>query len=151
MRPSSPDTSEPAWMKRKMLSMSSSTSCRSRSRKCSAMVSAAWPTRKRPRRLVHLAEHHHGVVEHAGVAHLPVELLRLAAALADAAEQAHALVLPGHVVDELGDEHGLAHPRAAEQSGLAAALERASRSMALIPVSSVSDVVACSVSGTVGW
>jgi hypothetical protein len=37
----------PAWMKRKMLSMSSSTSRRSSSRKYSAMVSAAWPTRKR--------------------------------------------------------------------------------------------------------
>ena len=37
----------PAWMKRKMLSISSSTSRCSSSRKYSAMVSAAWPTRKR--------------------------------------------------------------------------------------------------------
>ena len=37
----------PAWMKRKMLSMSSSTSRCSSSRKYSAIVSAAWPTRKR--------------------------------------------------------------------------------------------------------
>ena len=37
----------PAWMKRKILSTSSSTSRCSSSRKYSAMVSAAWPTRKR--------------------------------------------------------------------------------------------------------
>ena len=37
----------PAWMKRKMLSMSSNTSRCSSSRKYSAIVSAAWPTRNR--------------------------------------------------------------------------------------------------------
>ena len=37
----------PAWMKRKMLSTSSSTSRCSSSRKYSAIVSAASPTRKR--------------------------------------------------------------------------------------------------------
>jgi hypothetical protein len=37
----------PAWMKRKMLSMSSSTSRCSSSRKYSAIVSAARPTRNR--------------------------------------------------------------------------------------------------------
>src|SRR6266568_3634751 len=45
--PSSVDTSEPAWVNRKMLSMNSSTSCFCTSRKYSAMVSAERPTRSR--------------------------------------------------------------------------------------------------------
>ena len=47
MRPSSVDTSEPACVKRKMLSMNSSTSCFCTSRKYSAMVSADRATRRR--------------------------------------------------------------------------------------------------------
>ena len=47
MRPSSADTSELAWVKRKMLSMKSSTSLPSSSRKYSAAVSAVRPTRAR--------------------------------------------------------------------------------------------------------
>src|SRR6266516_455424 len=47
MRPSRVETSEPACTKRKMLSMNSSTSCFISSRKYSAMVSAARPTRRR--------------------------------------------------------------------------------------------------------
>ena len=47
MRPSRVDTSEPAWVKRKMLSMNSSTSWPCTSRKYSAMVSADSPTRSR--------------------------------------------------------------------------------------------------------
>ena len=47
IRPSSVDTSEPAWVNRKMLSMNSSTSCFCTSRKYSAMVSAARATRSR--------------------------------------------------------------------------------------------------------
>ena len=47
MRPSSADTSEPAWVKRKMLSTKNSTSCLSTSRKYSATVSPASATRRR--------------------------------------------------------------------------------------------------------
>src|ERR1035438_7548895 len=47
IRPSSVDTSEPAWVNRKMLSMNRSTSCSFTSRKYSAMVSADSPTRSR--------------------------------------------------------------------------------------------------------
>ena len=47
MRPSSVDTSEPAWVNRKMLSMNSSTSCFCTSRKYSAIVSADSATRSR--------------------------------------------------------------------------------------------------------
>src|SRR5579862_9206565 len=42
-------------------------------------------------RLVHLAEYHHHVGEHAGLLHIAVQLLTLAAALADAAEYADAV------------------------------------------------------------
>ena len=47
MRPSSVETSEPAWVNRKMLSMKSSTSLRSTSRKYSAIVRAESATRSR--------------------------------------------------------------------------------------------------------
>jgi hypothetical protein len=47
MRPRSADTSEPAWVNRKMLSTNSSRSCFSTSRKYSAIVSADSATRWR--------------------------------------------------------------------------------------------------------
>ena len=47
MRPSSAETSEPAWVKRKMLSMNSSTSWPSSSRKYSAAVTPVSATRRR--------------------------------------------------------------------------------------------------------
>ena len=53
-----------------------------------------------------------------------MEFLAFAAALADAAENAYAFMLPDHVVDHLGEQHRLAHARPAEQAGLAAALQR---------------------------
>ena len=76
------------------------------------------------RRLVHLAEHHHHVRQHAGFLHVAVKLLPFAAAFADAAKNAHALLMPDHVVDHFGEQHRLAHARPAEQSRLAAALQR---------------------------
>jgi hypothetical protein len=76
------------------------------------------------RRLVHLAEDHHHVRQHAGFLHLAVKLLAFATAFADAAKNADALVVPDHVVDHFGEQHRLAHARPAEQSRLAAALQR---------------------------
>ena len=76
------------------------------------------------RRLVHLAEDHHHVRQHAGFLHLAVKLLAFATAFADAAEDADALVMPDHVVDHFGQQHRLADARSAEQSRLAAALQR---------------------------
>ena len=65
--------------------------------------------RARARRLVHLAEDEDGLGEH-GLAvgelrllHLAVQVVALAAALADAAEHGDAAVLLGDVVDELQD------------------------------------------------
>ena len=76
------------------------------------------------RRLVHLAEDHHHVRQHAGFLHVAVELLAFATAFADAAEDADALLVPDHVVDHFGEQHRLAHARSAEEPRLAAALER---------------------------
>src|SRR5918999_800726 len=70
--------------------------------------------------LVHLTEHEHGPVEHAGLLHLEPEVVALARALAHAAERGQALVLLRDVPDELLDEHGLADAGAAEQADLAA-------------------------------
>ncbi len=78
----------------------------------------------RARRFVHLAEHQHGLVEHARGLDLAVQFLAFAAALADAAEHADTLVVADDVVDQLRDQHGLADAGAAEQPALAAALQR---------------------------
>jgi hypothetical protein len=76
------------------------------------------------RRLVHLAEDHHHVRQHAGLLHVAVKLLAFATAFADAAKNADALLVPDHVVDHFGEQHRLAHARPAEKSRLAAALQR---------------------------
>ena len=121
MRPSSAETSEPAWVKRKMLSMKSSTSCPSSSRKYSAAVTPVRATRRRePGRLRHLPEDERGLLDDARLLHLVVEVVALAGALPYAGEHRDAAVLLGDVVDELLDEHGLAHAGAAEEAGLAA-------------------------------
>jgi hypothetical protein len=57
-----------------------------------------------------------------GLGHFDPEVVALAGALADAGEHRHAAVLLGDVVDELLDEHGLAHAGAAEEADLAALL-----------------------------
>ena len=81
------------------------------------MVNAAAPTRKRlPGWFVHLAEEHDHVLKHTGFLHFAIELFAFAAALANAAEDAHALLMPDHVVDHLGQQHRLADAGAAEQS-----------------------------------
>jgi len=113
----------PAWMKRKMLSMSRSTSRCSSSRKYSAIVSAAWPTRNRlpggsfiwPKTITMFGQH-------AGFLHVAVEFLAFATTFANAAKKAYALLVPDHVVNHLGEQHRLAHARPAEQSRLTAPL-----------------------------
>ena len=85
----------------------------------------------RARRLVHLAVHQRAfgafgrtllrVLVHAGLDHLVIEVVAFARALADAGEHRIAAVLLGDVVDQLLDQHGLAHAGAAEQADLAAA------------------------------
>ena len=60
------------------------------------------------------------VLVHAGLDHLVVEVVALAGALAHAGEHGVTAVRLGDVVDQLHDEHGLAHAGAAEQADLAA-------------------------------
>ena len=74
----------------------------------------------RARRLVHLAEDQHRLVDDAGLLHLEPEVVALARALADAAEGREALVLLGDRADQLLDQNGLADAGAAEQADLAA-------------------------------
>ncbi len=70
-------------------------------------------------RLVHLAEHHRGLVNNAALVKVAQQVVTLAAALAHAAEDGVALALLGHVVDQLGQRHRLAGACAAEQPHLA--------------------------------
>src|SRR5665647_2705012 len=74
--------------------------------------------------LVHLPEDHHHVRQHAGFLHRVVKLLAFTTPFANAAENAHALVMTDHVVDHFGQQHRLADTRSAEKSRLAAALQR---------------------------
>ncbi len=75
-------------------------------------------------RFVHLAEHHHHILQHTRRFHIPIELFSLATAFPDAAKDAHPLMMPDHVVYHLGEQHGLAYPCPTEQSCLAATLQR---------------------------
>ena len=61
---------------------------------------------------------------HARLGHLADEVVPLARALADAGEHRVAAVLGGDVADQLLDDDRLADAGAAEDAGLAAALER---------------------------
>src|SRR5580765_6291986 len=112
MRPSSADTSDPACVKRKMLSMKRSTSLPSPSRKYSATVSADRPTRKRApggsvicpytsaaRDLVKSCVLTTPLSWNSSQRSLPSR------AFADAAEHRHAAVLHGDVVDQLHDDY----------------------------------------------
>src|SRR5678810_344981 len=110
MRPSSADTSAPAWVKRKMLSTKNSTSWPSASRKYSATVRPDRPTRARAPGGSFIWPYTSATVEpdDARFDHLVIEVVALAGALADAREHRHAAVRLGDVVDQLHDRHGLA-------------------------------------------
>ena len=118
MRPRSAETSEPAWVKRKMLSMKSSTSW-PWSRKYSRGGQAGeTDAQTRSGRLVHLTVDEHGLLDDARLLHLDPEVGALAGALAHAGEHGRAAVRHGEVVDELHDDDGLADAGAAEQAVL---------------------------------
>ena len=110
----------PAWMKRKILSTSRKTSCCTSSRKYSAMVSAACPTRNRapggsfiwPNTMMVLSST-------PACFHFTVELLPLPAALADAAKQTDPFMLTDHIVDHLHNQNGFTHPGTAEKTAFA--------------------------------
>ena len=71
-------------------------------------------------RLVHLAVDERRLLDHARLGHLAPEVVALARALADAGEHREAAVLGRDVVDQLLDQHRLAHAGAAEEADLAA-------------------------------
>src|SRR5213593_2566065 len=116
MRPRSADTSDPACVNRKMLSMKSSVSAPSTSRKYSATVkpaSAGW--------LGHLSVNQRsfrfrGIARfnHAGLGHFQPQVVTFTGALSDASENRKTSMLLGNVVDQFHDDDGLADSRATE-------------------------------------
>ena len=63
---------------------------------------------------VHLSEDHHRLIEHTGLTHFAIQLFRFPAAFTNAAEQADSFVLADDIMDQFGNEHGLADTRPAE-------------------------------------
>src|SRR5580704_11086401 len=59
-------------------------------------------------------------LDDAGLGHFQPQVVAFTRALTDAGEHGESAVLLGDVIDELHDDHGLAHARAAKQSDLAA-------------------------------
>ena len=121
MRPRRVETSEPAWTKRKMLSMN-------KQHVLVLHVPEVLGHRQRrerhakahARRLVHLAVDEGGLGDDAGLLHLEPEVGALTGTLADAGEDGHAAVLLRDAVDHLLDEDRLADTRPPEQADLAA-------------------------------
>ena len=115
----------PAWMKRKILSISSSTSRCSSSRKYSAIVSAAWPTRNRLPGGSFICPNTITMFGSTPASFMSlIEFFAFTASFADPAKDAHALLVLDHVVNHFGEQYRLADTRPAEQARFAAALER---------------------------
>src|SRR6185503_1927301 len=68
----------------------------------------------------HLAVHERGLLDAPRLGHLDPEVRALTSPLSDTREHRHAAVLGRDALDHLLDEHGLPHPRAAEEADLAA-------------------------------
>ena len=148
MRPSRADTSEPACVKRKMLSMNSSMSWPGRSRKYSAIVSAESATRRRapggsfiwPKTMA-IFDAVLGVVVDLGLAslHFQPEVVALAGPLADAGEHRVAAVRLGDAGDQLLDDDRLADARRRRRGRSCRRVRNGGkRSMTLMPVSKIS-------------
>src|SRR3954471_11550439 len=117
MRPSSADTSEPACTKRKMLSMKSSTSWPPSSRKYSAMVKPDSATRMRAPGGSFIWPNTSTVLSRTPDSFISSQRSLPSRERSPTPQNA---VLGSDVVDQLLDQHGLAHARAAEQADLAA-------------------------------
>ena len=74
-------------------------------------------------RFVHLAKHHDRIIQHAGFAHFPIELLGFAASLTNATEQTDSGMFAHDVMDQLRDQYRLAHARTTKQPRLATAFQ----------------------------
>ena len=73
-----------------------------------------------PRRLVHLAEDHRGLVDDSAFLHFQPEVVALAGPLADPREYREPSVLGGDVADKLRDQDRLADARSSEETDLPA-------------------------------
>ena len=116
MRPRSAETSEPAWEKREDVvdeqqgvgaGLIAKVLGHGQRRQRHAKTGA--------RRLVHLTEHHHRLIDDAlagvadlGLLHLEPEVVALTGTLADAGEAGVTRVEAGQASDQLLDDHGLA-------------------------------------------
>ena len=128
MRPRSADTSEPACVKRKMLSTNTSTSgVLDVAEVLGDREARQADAETRSRRLVHLPVDQRDLVENAGFLELEVEVVPFARALTHAAEHRLAAVSLGDVVDQLLNDDRLADAGAAEETDLAALHERGDR------------------------
>ena len=78
-----------------------------------------------PGRFVHLAEHHHGLLNHSGLCHFMIQIIALSGPFPDAGEDRISAVFRRNIGDQLLNQNGLAYSRAAEQPNLAALLIRA--------------------------
>ena len=125
IRPRRADTSEPACVKRKMLSTNNQDVAAFfitevfRHRQCSQSNAGT-----SARRLIHLAKHKSRLVDHTGFGHLEVQVIALTGTLTNTGEYRVATVLLGDVVDELLDDHRLANTSTTEQTCLATLRER---------------------------
>ncbi len=116
-----------------MLSMNNKTSWLRSSRKYSVIARAESATRKTcARRLVHLPVNQRDLrfaqvllIDDARFAHFLVKIVAFTRPLADAGENGKASVPFRDVVDQLENDDGLAHARAAEAPGFSAFRERA--------------------------
>src|SRR5437870_7433365 len=99
IRPSNVETSEPAWVNRKMLSTNSSTSLCSTSRKYSAIVSAESATRSRTPGGSSICPNTRAVFSIAGLGHLEEQVVALAGPLPHAGEDRNAALLLGLAPD----------------------------------------------------
>src|SRR5215471_12966508 len=119
MRPRSADTSEPAWVKRKMLSTKNSTSW-PWSRKYSATVRPDRPTRARAPGGSFIWPYTSAHFDPALEPWFFFGSLLTPDSITDTGEHRVAAMGLGDVVDELHDDNGLADPGTAEQADLTA-------------------------------
>src|ERR1700722_12717732 len=111
-------------MNRKILSIRRRTSRCSLSRKYSAIVSAAFPTRNRlpggsficPKIITMLGSR--------PASFMSLKFLTFAAPFADTAKNTHPIMMAHHVVDHLCQQDGLAHACSAKKSGFSSSFQR---------------------------
>ena len=104
------------------------------------------------RRLVHLTEYHRGFVDNAGIAHLVVKVITFTSTLTYAGKYGDTAVFLSDVVDQFLDRNGFTYTRTAEETDFTAFWYGASKSITLIPVSSISACVeSSSYAGASRW